>query len=326
MSFFSRKIALTRKISSLTEVAFSSRKSLRDEIISIKKRLQKGHKQTAGRNNKGRITVWGRGGGHKRVIKQVLFNRNVFKEALCVESYRTLNFIVEDLTYDARRTAFLAFISTKIEGISINEILFFRRRKDVVLKEIAPNQFYFFFYILAPKNLHVGEKIPCAKFLSGQEDDLHITPGKAILAKNVPLGTLVHNIELKKNKGGQLVRAAGVYAQVVEKSAETRKVRIRLPSGQERWILYESCLSIGTLTEKDRSPRVISKAGRSRWLSKRPKVRGVAMNPVDHPHGGGEGKTSGGRPSVTPWGRLTKNFRLRKLRKNPFIILYTDNA
>ncbi len=158
-------------------------------------------------------------------------------------------------------------------------------------------------YILAPIGLVVG-----AEILSSPHAD--IKPGNCMKLKAMPLGTIVHCVELRPGKGGQMVRSAGVGAQLMAK--EGRYATLRLPSGEFRKILQECRASIGQVGNMEHANIKIGKAGRSRWLGRRPSVRGVAMNPVDHPHGGGEGRTSGGRHPVTPWGFPTKGKRTRK--------------
>jgi large subunit ribosomal protein L2 len=157
-------------------------------------------------------------------------------------------------------------------------------------------------YILAPLDLKVGDTI-----VSGPEAD--IKPGNALPLRAIPLGTIIHNVELKIGKGAQLARSAGTFAQLMSK--EGKYSQIKLPSGEVRLILQDCYATIGQVGNIDHENVNIGKAGRSRWLGKRPKVRGVAMNPVDHPHGGGEGRTSGGRHPVTPWGIPTKDYKTR---------------
>ena len=167
-------------------------------------------------------------------------------------------------------------------------------------------------YILAPIGLEVG-----AQVLSSPKAD--IKPGNCMKLKALPLGTIVHNIELRPGKGGQLVRSAGVGAQLMAK--EGRYATLRLPSGEFRKILMECRASIGQVSNMEHGNMKLGKAGRKRWLGRRPKVRGTAMNPVDHPHGGGEGRTAGGRHPVTPWGFPTKGKRTRKnKRTDKFIV------
>jgi large subunit ribosomal protein L2 len=157
-------------------------------------------------------------------------------------------------------------------------------------------------YILAPLNLKVGDTIIAS-------DSADIKPGNTLPLRAIPLGTIIHNIELKVGKGAQLARSAGTFAQLMSK--EGKYSLVKLPSGEVRMVLQECKATIGQVGNIDFENISIGKAGRSRWLGKRPKVRGVAMNPVDHPHGGGEGRTSGGRHPVTPWGIPTKGYKTR---------------
>ncbi len=167
-------------------------------------------------------------------------------------------------------------------------------------------------YILAPLGLSVGDKI-----IASIEAD--IKPGNALPLKAIPLGTIIHNIELKLGKGGQLARSAGTYAQLMSK--EGKYSQVKLPSGEVRMVLQDCYATIGQVGNIDHENVSLGKAGRSRWLGKRPKVRGVAMNPVDHPHGGGEGRTSGGRHPVTPWGVPTKGYKTRTNKKSSRFII-----
>lgn len=157
-------------------------------------------------------------------------------------------------------------------------------------------------YILAPLDLKVGDTI-----VAGEGAD--IKPGNSLPLRAIPLGTIIHNIELKPGKGGQLARSAGTFAQLMSK--EGKYGQIKLPSGEVRYVNMECFATIGQVGNLDHENVTVGKAGRTRWLGKRPKVRGVAMNPVDHPHGGGEGRTSGGRHPVTPWGKPTKGYKTR---------------
>ncbi len=157
-------------------------------------------------------------------------------------------------------------------------------------------------YILAPLNLKVGDAV-----MSGSEAD--IQPGNALPLANIPLGTQIHNIELKLGRGGQIVRSAGTYAQLMAK--EDRYALVKLPSGEVRMVLLRCKATIGQLGNVIHENISVGKAGRNRWKGNRPKVRGVAMNPVDHPMGGGEGRSSGGRHPCTPWGVPTKGYRTR---------------
>ncbi len=183
---------------------------------------------------------------------------------------------VERLEYDPNRSGFIALIKYA-DG------------------ELA--------YILAPQRLKAGDQV-----VSGERVD--IKPGNAMPLANMPVGTIVHNVELKKGRGGQLARSAGTYAQLVGKDAGY--AQIKLNSGEVRLVPAECLATVGAVSNPDQQNIVIGKAGRTRWLGHRPVVRGVAMNPVDHPHGGGEGKTSGGRHPVTTWGKPTKGKKTRK--------------
>lgn len=162
-------------------------------------------------------------------------------------------------------------------------------------------------YILAPLNLSVGDSV-----ISSSEAD--IKPGNTLPLKNIPLGTHIHNIELTVGKGGQIVRSAGTYAQLMAK--EDRYAQVKLPSGEVRMVLLNCYATIGQLGNVIHENISLGKAGRKRWLGRRPKVRGVAMNPVDHPMGGGEGRSSGGRHPCTPWGMPTKGYKTRNKRKS----------
>jgi large subunit ribosomal protein L2 len=161
-------------------------------------------------------------------------------------------------------------------------------------------------YILAPDGLEVGAKVE-----AGPKAD--IKPGNALPLERIPLGTAVHNIEMKKGRGGQMARAAGAHAQIMAKEGD--HVQLKMPSGEVRIVRKECYATIGQVGNLDHENVVIGKAGKARWLGVRPHVRGVAMNPVDHPLGGGEGKSSGGRHPVTPWGVPTKGYKTRKKKK-----------
>ncbi|MDE0006955.1 MAG: 50S ribosomal protein L2, partial [Gammaproteobacteria bacterium] len=168
-------------------------------------------------------------------------------------------------------------------------------------------------YMLAPRGLTVGRSV-----MSGPKAAIEV--GNALPLKNIPLGMTVHNVELALGRGGQLARAAGGRATLVAKAGDY--VTLRLPSGEVRLVFHECMASIGEVGNQDHMNTSLGKAGRARWLGRRPKVRGVAMNPVDHPHGGGEGKSSGGRHPVSPWGKPTKGAKTRRRRKasNAFIV------
>ena len=170
-------------------------------------------------------------------------------------------------------------------------------------------------YIIAPDGLKVKDSI-----ISSKDTKVEFKTGNALLLKDIPDGMLVHNIELKPGKGAQMARSAGTYARIMAK--ENKMVSLKLPSSEIRMVSEDCLATLGTVGNKSHENIKIGKAGRSRWLGKRPKVRGVVMNPVDHPHGGGEGKTSGGRHPVSPWGTPAKGYKTRKKNKlsNKYIV------
>ncbi|MBT8344084.1 MAG: 50S ribosomal protein L2 [Sulfurovum sp.] len=168
-------------------------------------------------------------------------------------------------------------------------------------------------YVIQPKGLKVGDKIMSA------ESGLDIKTGNAMTLMNIPVGTLVHNIEMSPGHGGQIARSAGGYAQIMGRDG--KYVSLRLPSGEMRYILGTCLATIGTVGNEDFSNIVIGKAGRSRHLGIRPQSRGSAMNPIDHPHGGGEGKTNSGRHPVSPWGTPAKGFKTRKKQASDKLII-----
>ena len=192
---------------------------------------------------------------------------------------------VERLEYDPNRSAFIALV----------------RYADGELS-----------YILAPQRLGVGDQV-----IAGQKAD--IKPGNALPLKNIPVGTIVHNVEMKPGKGGQLARSAGTYVQLVGK--DQGYAQLRLSSGELRMVRGECLATIGAVSNPDQQNINLGKAGRMRWLGRRPHNRGVAMNPIDHPHGGGEGRTSGGRHPVTPWGKPTKGKKTRNNKKTDRLIM-----
>jgi large subunit ribosomal protein L2 len=172
-------------------------------------------------------------------------------------------------------------------------------------------------YILAPQRLKAGDAV-----ISGARVD--IKPGNAMPMGAIPVGTIIHNIEMKPGAGGKIARAAGTYAQLVGKDAGY--AQIKLSSGELRIVRAECMASIGAVSNPDNSNQQIGKAGRMRWLGRRPHNRGVAMNPIDHPHGGGEGRTSGGRHPVTPWGKPTKGAKTRQNKRTDGLIIRRRNA
>ncbi len=192
---------------------------------------------------------------------------------------------VERLEYDPNRTAFIALIKYQDGTLS---------------------------YILAPQRLKVGDTV-----VSGEKVD--VKPGNAMPLKSIPVGSIVHNVELKAGKGGQVARSAGTYLQLVGRDGGY--AQLKLPSGELRVVRGECMATLGAVSNPDQMNTNLGKAGRKRWLGKRPSVRGVAMNPIDHPHGGGEGRTSGGRHPVTPWGKPTKGKKTRHNKKTDGLIL-----
>ena len=244
------------------------------------KALTEGLTKSGGRNNRGRVTVRGIGGGAKRLYRKIDFKRNRWDVPATVER----------LEYDPNRTAFIALIKYEDGDLS---------------------------YIIAPQRLAVGDTVVTSKTAD-------IKPGNTLPLKNIPVGTIVHNVELKPQKGAQLARSAGTYVQIVGRDAGY--AQIKLSSGELRMV-PDSCLAtVGAVSNPDNMNRVLSKAGRARYLGKRPKVRGVVMNPVDHPHGGGEGKSSGGRHPVTPWGKKTRGPKTRKTKASDRLIIRRRNS
>ena len=192
---------------------------------------------------------------------------------------------VERIEYDPNRTAFIALLKYEDGDQS---------------------------YILAPQRLRIGDSVE-----AGESAD--IKPGNALPMQNIPVGTIIHNVEMKPGKGGQIARSAGTYAQLVGKDGGY--ALLRLSSGERRMVRAECMATVGAVSNQDRKNIKLGKAGRKRWMGKRPVVRGVAMNPVDHPHGGGEGRTSGGRHPVTPWGKPTKGKRTRSNTRTDKLII-----
>lgn len=232
-----------------------------------------GQKQNAGKNFSGKITSFCKGGGHKKKYRAIEFKRT--EESVG---------IVTSLEYDPFRSSNIASIY------------------DFLTKT--------FFYIVAPKNLAVGDIIKSGNNASAKN-------GHSLPISKIPIGCLIHNVSPKTNFPSQISRAAGTFSQLIEKTSKFG--RIKLSSGEHRTLSVNCFATIGIVSNEMSLLTTIGKAGRSRWLNKRPNVRGVAMNPVDHPHGGGEGKTSGGRTSVTPWGKPTKGGKTSN-SKNRLII------
>ena len=215
------------------------------------------------------------------------------------QSYRIVDFkrrkfnvpaTVERLEYDPNRTAFLALLKYEDGELS---------------------------YIIAPQRLKVGDTV-----VAGEKVD--IKPGNAMPLGAIPVGTIIYNIEMKPGAGGKIARSAGTYAQLVGKDAGY--AQIKLMSGELRLVRGECIAAIGAVSNPDNQNQQIGKAGRSRWLGRKPHQRGVVMNPVDHPHGGGEGRTSGGRHAVTPWGKPTKGYKTRTNKRTDNLIVRRRNV
>jgi len=254
----------------------------RDEITrqAPEKSLTAGKKRSGGRNSLGEITIWWRGGGHKKSYREIDFKRD--KAGVPAK--------VAAIEYDPNRSARIALLHYA-DG---------EKR-----------------YIIAPAGLAVGRTV-----VSGPEADILV--GNALPLKNIPAGTIVHNIELKPGKGAQMARSAGAQAQLV--SREGGVALLKLPSGEIRRVAVECMATIGQVGNLDHENESHGKAGKSRWLGKKPHNRGVVMNPVDHPHGGGEGKTSGGRHPVTPWGQPTRGFKTRNNKRTDKFIVSRRNV
>jgi large subunit ribosomal protein L2 len=257
-----------RRFMSVLDFTELSKKRPEKKLIAPKRR-------SGGRNNKGRITIWFRGGGHKRRYRIVDFRRDKLDIPAKVAA----------IEYDPNRSARLALLHY-VDG---------EKR-----------------YILCPDGVRIGQTL-----LAGEGAD--ILPGNSLPLSAIPAGTFIHNIELRPGKGGQLVRSAGVVAQLVAR--EGLYAQVKLPSGEIRKIQANCMATIGQVGNIDHKNVSIGKAGRTRWLGRRPHNRGVSMNPVDHPHGGGEGKTAGGRHPVTPWGRPTKGFKTRNNKRTQKFVI-----
>jgi large subunit ribosomal protein L2 len=236
--------------------------------------------QSGGRNNRGELTSWWRGGGHKRMYRVIDFKRDK----------RDIPAKVTTIEYDPNRSARIALL-TYADG---------EKR-----------------YILHPVGLKVGDTIVASVTAD-------ILPGNALPLRGIPLGTTIHNLELKRGRGGQLVRSAGAAAQLMAKEGDYAQVR--LPSGEVRQVHIECYATIGQVGNLEHENVSIGKAGRNRWMGWRPHNRGVSMNPVDHPMGGGEGKTSGGRHPTSPWGWKTKGLKTRSNKRTDGFIVRRRNS
>jgi large subunit ribosomal protein L2 len=262
--------------------------SLRGTVLIDRRELYKGKPVkalTEGKNHSG-----GRN-NHGRITSR-------FRGGGHKQSYRMVDFkrrkfdvpgTIERVEYDPNRTAFIALVKYQ-DG------------------ELA--------YILAPQRLKAGDPV-----VAGARVD--IKPGNAMPLGAIPVGTIVHNVEMKPGAGGKIARAAGQYAQLVGK--DSGYAQIKLMSGELRLVRGECMATIGAVSNADNSNQSLGKAGRSRWMGRKPHNRGVVMNPVDHPHGGGEGRTSGGRHPVTPWGKPTKGYKTRVNKRTDRLIIRRRN-
>ena len=243
----------------------------REDITKQKpeRSLVQSKSRSGGRNNKGRITAWQRGGGHKRKYRIIDFKRDKHDVPARVAA----------IEYDPNRSARIA-------------LLFYADGEKR--------------YILAPDKLNVGDTV-----VAGEK--AAINPGNALPLENIPLGMTVHNIEMVPGKGGQVARSAGASVQLMAK--EGGYALLKMPSGEIRKFRLNCYATLGSVGNSDHFNMSLGKAGRSRWKGRRPNVRGVAMNPVDHPMGGGEGRSSGGRHPCSPWGQLSKGLKTRKKSK-----------
>ena len=239
----------------------------------LKKNIM-GFKQSAGRNSSGKITIRHRGGGHKKKLRKINFNREL----------NSIIGIVVNIEYDPNRNTFISCVY------------------DFSLKN--------HYYIILPKNLKIGDIIKTGNI---SEPKL----GNSLPLSKSPIGTFIHNVSFHYKGKSKISRSAGTFSVLIEKN--NKYARLKLSSGEQRFFPLNCTAVIGIVSNENYFFQILGKAGRSRWLNNRPKVRGVAMNPVDHPHGGGEGKTSGGKIQVTPWGIPTKNLSTRKVN-NKFII------
>ncbi len=258
--------------------------SLRGTVLIARSELWKG--KPVKRLTEGKIGTGGRN-NHGRITSR--FRGGGHKQTFRYVDFKRRKFdvpaTVERLEYDPNRTAFIALVKYA-DG------------------ELA--------YILAPQRLRAGDTV-----VAGARVD--IKPGNAMPLAAIPVGTIVHNIEMKPGAGGKIARSAGTYAQLVGKDAGYAQVK--LMSGELRMVRAECMASVGAVSNPDNMNQKIGKAGRSRWLGRRPHNRGVVMNPVDHPHGGGEGRTSGGRHPVTPWGKPTKGYKTRANKRTQRLII-----
>lgn len=247
------------------------------------KHLTVGLRRKGGRNNHGRVTVRGRGGGHKKRLRIIDWKRDVLD----------IPGTIERIEYDPNRTAFIALVS---------------------YRDLPPKDRYR--YIICPQSVSVGQVITASR-----SSPVELKPGNAMPVKFIPLGTLVHCIEVLPKQGAKFVRSAGCFGQIISRDPVRGYVQIKLQSREQRLVKDNCMATIGMVSNPNRKHVQIGKAGRNRWRGFRPKVRGVAMNACDHPHGGGEGRNKSNKPSSSPWGWTCKGRRTRPKSKKDFRIV-----
>lgn len=252
------------------------------------KALTEGLRKTGGRNNHGRITARHRGGGHRKVYRQVDFARPASKP----------EGMVQRIEYDPNRSARIALV-----------------KHPSMPPETPISKSHS--YVLAPQGIAAGTVIE-------NGPDAPIKPGNALPLSSIPIGIQIHNVEMRPGHGGQLARSAGTYCTLVKKGTDGYGV-VKLPSGEQKLVLLNCMATVGILSNQQHKNRKLGKAGASRWIGRRPSVRGVAMNCVDHPHGGGRGKSKG-RISQTPWGKPTKGYRTRRNPRTDWTIRVSRHA
>lgn len=266
---------------SMRGLALVTGEGLAKRPSSLAKNLISGKKRLSARNNSGKITVRYRGGGHKKLMRLVDFKRfNVLKD----ENDKVLSTVVS-LEYDPNRSAFLALLESRLssdEGSVMHH------------------------YIVASVGMKVGSNLICARVSSG----LDMNEGNSFPLSEIRIGMKIYNVEIKPGSGGVIARSAGSYAELIGRDSGYAMLRLR--SGEVRLVPATCFATIGVVSNVEHKNESFAKAGRKRWMGIRPHVRGVAMNPVDHPHGGGEGKTASGRHPVSPWGQLAKGKKTRR--------------
>lgn len=254
--------------------------------------LIKGQTRKAGRNSSGKITVRHQGGGTKQYYRMIDWLRQ-----------KEVNQVITQFEYDPNRSAYLAKLSSL--NLWYEKNLFFCKEKD------------YYSYILAPKGVKIFDSLQTVNEI---KNTIFLRPGDSSILANFEVGDVLHNLAFLKGHPGLYARAAGTFCQIMQ-NLDNNYIKIRLPSKNQRLFFPSVKATYGILAKEDHYKQNWKKAGRSRWLNIRPTVRGVAMNPIDHPHGGGQGKTKGGRPSVTPNSWPTKGYLTRKKNKRNVLIL-----